>query len=341
METTVIRIEALTKHYSTPATAKPALDDINLHIKRGEIFGIIGRSGAGKSTLIRTLNLLERPSSGRILIEGEDITRYDDSGLAALRRRTGMIFQHFNLLNSKSVADNIAFPLKLAGNHDRTAIRRRVDELLELVGLGALRDSYPHRLSGGQKQRVGIARALSNSPSVLLSDEATSALDPETTQSILELLASINRQLGLTIVLITHEMQVIRSLCDRVAVIDGGRIAESGAVSDVFLHPRHAVTQSLLAETGGMAGADLAAVRLQATGPLLRLTFVGAATYQPVLSIATRETGIDFNILQGSIGRIKDTPYGQLLVEVMGTPGALPAVTAQLDRYQIHYEVVA
>lgn len=337
----MIRIEALTKHYPNAAGGKPALDDIHLHIERGDIFGIIGRSGAGKSTLIRTLNLLERPSAGRILIEGEDITQYDEARLTALRRRTGMIFQHFNLLASKSVADNIAFPLRLAGQHDRAAIRRRVDELLELVGLGAQRDRYPHQLSGGQKQRVGIARALSNSPSVLLSDEATSALDPETTQSILELLASINRQLGLTIVLITHEMQVIRTLCDRVAVIDGGRIAESGPVSDVFLYPRHAVTQRLLAETGGMAGADLEWLRRHARGPLLRLTFSGEATYQPILSIASRESGIDFNILQGSVGRIKDTPYGQLLVEAVGAREALPAVLERLARHDIRHEVLA
>jgi len=338
----VIRIEGLSKTYLSRGQPIAALTDINFSVAKGEIFGVIGRSGAGKSTLIRTLNLLERPSQGRVLIEGRDLTVLPPRQLPALRQRLGMVFQHFNLLKSRTIAQNIAFPLKLAGVHSRQAIARRVDELLELVGLSDYRDSYPARLSGGQKQRVGIARALANSPSILLSDEATSALDPETTQSILKLLLDINRKLGLTIVLITHEMSVIRALCDQVAVIDQGRIVESGRVTDVFLHPSHPVTQSLLAEDGvDVSVSGLSALREQAQGPLLRLTFVGAATYEPVLSRATELTGLHFNILQGTIGKIKNTPYGQLLVELIGHQGDLRPVLRVFAQADVRYEVLA
>lgn len=337
----VIRLENVGKTYVSGARPVVALDNINFSVARGEIFGVIGRSGAGKSTLIRTLNLLERPTQGRVLIEGQDLTALTPRQLPAVRQRLGMVFQHFNLLKSRTVAQNIAFPLKLAGKHDREAIKRRVDELLELVGLSDYGDSYPARLSGGQKQRVGIARALANSPSVLLSDEATSALDPETTQSILKLLLDINRKLGLTIVLITHEMSVIRSLCDRVAVIDQGGIVESGLVTEVFLHPRHAVTRSLLTEDGLESVSALDSLREQAHGPLLRLTFVGDVTYQPVLSRATEETGRHFNIMQGTIGRIKNIPYGQLLVELVGTQSDLPSVLQVLTRENVRHEVLA
>jgi D-methionine transport system ATP-binding protein len=220
----VIRVENVTKTYPSRQQAAPALSDINLSVARGEIFGVIGRSGAGKSTLIRTLNLLEPPSSGQIWVDGRELTALEPSELPAVRQRIGMVFQHFNLLNAKTVAQNIAFPLKLAGGLSKQAIAARVDELLDLVGLTAQGNRYPSQLSGGQKQRVGIARALANHPSVLLSDEATSALDPETTLSILHLLQDINQKLGLTIVLITHEMSVIRTLCDRVAVLERGRV---------------------------------------------------------------------------------------------------------------------
>lgn len=336
----MIRIEKLSKTYPGQSTAQPALADIDLTVEEGEIFGIIGRSGAGKSTLIRCLNLLERPTSGRVLVDGHDLAALAPEALLQARRRIGMVFQHFNLLQSKTVAENVAFPLRLAGERDRAAIAARVDALLDLVGLSALRDRYPARLSGGQKQRVGIARALANRPQVLLSDEATSALDPETTQSILALLRDINRRLGLTVVLITHEMGVIRSLCDRVAVLDHGRIVESGPVTDIFLRPQHALTRSLLGETGLHGDTGLEALRAHADGPLLRLTFVGETTYQPLLSRATERTGLQFNILQGSIGRIKDTPYGQLLVEAVGGRGRLEPLLALLAGWNVRHEVL-
>lgn len=316
----MIVLENLRKTYATPERVSHALGGVSLRIERGEIFGIIGRSGAGKSTLIRMLNLLERPTEGRVLIDGQDITAYGDAELRKFRQSVGMVFQHFNLLSSRTVLDNVCFPLRLAGMNRRQQ-RERAREVLTLVGLSEHADKYPRQLSGGQQQRVGIARALASKPQLLLCDEATSALDPETTQSILRLLIDINRRLGLTIVLITHGMDVIRSVCDRVAVIDAGRIVELGDVVDVFLHPQHAVTQSLLSESG----VDAEGWRDMAQGmegKLLRLSFRGTTTLQPLLSRVSRELGVDLSILQGAVGRIKDTPYGQLVVAAQGDPEA-------------------
>jgi len=336
----VIRIEHLHKTYRLANRDVTALNDITLEIESGEVFGVIGRSGAGKSTLIRTLNLLERPSSGGIFIDGEDITRFDSAALHKLRQRIGMIFQHFNLLNTKTVAANIDWPLKITGKYTRRQRAQRVTELVDLVGLSAQRDSYPAQLSGGQKQRVGIARALANYPHLLLCDEATSALDPETTQAILRLLLDINRKLGLTIVLITHEMQVIRTICDRVAVIDDARIVETGKVADVFLHPQHAVTRKLVAESHSFDN-DSALQPHQFRGKLVRLTFVGEITYQPILTHVTAATQALITILQGTISRIKDTPYGQLLVELNGSDDDIRRVFAHFDQYRIHHEVLS
>ncbi len=336
----MIRIQHLQKTYEVEGRAIPALSDINLHIGKGKIFGIIGRSGAGKSTLIRTLNLLERPSAGNIFIDGEDITQLDGARLPQLRQRIGMIFQHFNLLNAKTVAANIDWPLKIAGKYSAAQRAARVTELLELVGLAEHRDKYPAQLSGGQKQRVGIARALANYPHLLLCDEATSALDPETTQAILRLLLDINRKLGLTIVLITHEMQVIRSICDRVAVIEAGRIVESGEVAEVFLHPQHPVTRGMVAESDPFASDAPALLAQNFAGRLLRLTYVGDVTYQPILSEIAAATPVRIAILQGTIARIKDTPYGQLLVELQGEPDDIAQVLRALDQHHIRHEAL-
>src|SRR5690606_21209695 len=235
--------------YHSGCRAGDALVGVSLASRHGEVFGIIGRSGAGTSTLLRMLNLLERPTEGAVRVAGRDITRYNDAELREYRRGVGMVFQHFNLLRSRTVMDNVCFPLRLAGM-DKDARAARAREVLSLVGLSDHAHKYPGQLSGGQQQRVGIARALASRPRLLLCDEATSALDPETTQSILRLLGDINRRLGLTIVLITHSMDVIRAVCDRVAVIEAGRIVEAGEVLEVFLHPRHDATQSLLSESG-------------------------------------------------------------------------------------------
>jgi D-methionine transport system ATP-binding protein len=239
---TALRLSGVTKRFGALA----AIDDISLEVRRGEILGIIGRSGAGKSTLIRCLNGLEKPDQGKIEIGGQDIVPLNESALRAVRGQIGMIFQHFNLISQKTVEANVALPLKIAG-WDRAKREARVAELLDLVGLGAKADAYPAQLSGGQKQRVGIARALAASPELLLSDEATSALDPETTTSILALLKDINRKLGLTILLITHEMSVIRAVTDRVVVLDHGRIVEQGETEQVFAAPKADLTQRLLA----------------------------------------------------------------------------------------------
>lgn len=323
-----------------PGRELHALAGIDLDIQAGEVFGIIGRSGAGKSTLIRMLNLLERPTRGEVWVDGNDITRFDDAQLRAFRQGVGMVFQHFNLLSSRTVLDNVCFPLKLAGLPKARRLER-AREVLELVGLSDHINKYPRQLSGGQQQRVGIARALANHPKILLCDEATSALDPETTQSILRLLAEINRDLGLTIVLITHGMDVIRSVCDKVAVIDAGIIVESGDVLDVFLHPKHAVTQSLLSESGIEADAWRERVH-DGVGRVLRLSFRGAGIAQPVLSRATRSLNIDFSVLQGTVGHIRNTPYGQLVVALSGADAhAYDQLVKLLARDQVECEELA
>ena len=279
----MIELHQVHKAYQVNGRDIPALHPCDLHIGRGEVFGLIGHSGAGKSTLLRLLNRLEQPSGGRIVIDGEDVTALDSQGLRRFRQRLGMIFQHFNLLSSKTVAENVGMPLQLAGELSRRAIAQRVDELLQRVGLAEQAHKYPAQLSGGQKQRVGIARALATAPKILLCDEATSALDPQTTGQVLQLLAELNRELGLTIVLITHEMDVIRRVCDRVAVMDAGRIVEQGAVAQVFLHPQHPTTQRFVQEDEAVDADAQHADFAHVPGCILRLTFQGEATYAPLL----------------------------------------------------------
>lgn len=303
-----------------------AVRNISLSVKKGEIFGIIGHSGAGKSTLLRCVNLLERPTSGKVTVGDVELTKLSERQLQAQRRKIGMIFQHFNLLSMSTVRDNIAFPLKLAGMSG-AAVRKRVDELLALVQLEQHGDKYPAQLSGGQKQRVGIARALAASPDVLLCDEATSALDPQTTNSILSLLLDINAKLGITILLITHEMQVIRSICDRVAVIDKGEIVEMGDVLHVFLKPEHPVTREFVDQVSDGGASGLLEKR---KGRLLRVTYVGELTYEPILYNAVRRTAVQFAILQGTVSSMKGTPYGQLIVELLGDEAEIGKVADAL-----------
>lgn len=315
-----------------------ALQPSDLHIARGEVFGIIGHSGAGKSTLLRLINRLEEPSGGRIDVDGEDVTALDANGLRRFRQQVGMIFQHFNLLSSKTVADNIALPLKLAGEQSASAIDQRVNELLERVGLTDHAKKYPAQLSGGQKQRVGIARALATQPKILLCDEATSALDPQTTASVLDLLAQINRELNLTIVLITHEMDVIRRVCDRVAVMDAGVIVEHGPVTEVFLHPTHPTTKRFVMEAEQIDENEQRDAFAHVSGRIVRLTFQGEATYAPLLGVVARETGVDYSILAGRIAHIKDTPYGQLTLALTG--GDIDAALARFGTSDVHLEVL-
>ncbi|GHH58071.1 MULTISPECIES: methionine ABC transporter ATP-binding protein [Gammaproteobacteria] len=331
----MIQFQRLHKSYSVAGREVVALHPLDLEIRAGEVFGIIGHSGAGKSTLIRLINRLEEPSGGRLLIDGQDATALDRDGLRALRRRIGMIFQHFNLLSSRTVAGNVAFPLELAGT-PRAEIDARVAELLGTVGLQAHAGKYPAQLSGGQKQRVGIARALATRPRILLCDEATSALDPQTTAAVLALLAKINRELGLTIVLITHEMDVIRRVCDRVAVLDAGHLVESGPVTQVFLHPQHPTTRRFVSEAEHVDEGELHRDFDAVAGRIVRLTFLGGDTYQPLLGRIARDTGVDYNILSGRIDRIKDTPYGQLTVALVG--GDIAAAQAGFAAAGVHVE---
>lgn len=318
----MIHLKNVHKSYTVKDKVIPALNGIDLSIVRGEIFGVIGHSGAGKSTLIRLINLLERPTQGEITVDGEEILKYEPLALRNFRRNIGMIFQHFNLLNSKTVAENVAFPIRIAGERDAAKTDVRVDQMLELVGLSLHKHKYPKQLSGGEKQRVGIARALANQPKILLCDEATSALDPQTTCSILQLLREINEKLSLTIVLITHEMDVIRTICDRVAVIDGGKIVESGPVTQVFLHPKHPTTRNFVLEAEH-ADEDSLTQTLGQDGDAMvrRLTFMNDAMRQPVLTQIARECEVDFLIMSGRFGKIKSTPCGQLTVSVRGECG--------------------
>ncbi|WP_114418885.1 methionine ABC transporter ATP-binding protein [Marinospirillum perlucidum] len=332
----MIEFQQVYKTYAAKGREIQALKPIDLEIPAGRIYGLIGHSGAGKSTLLRLINRLEDPGGGRIKVAGQDVTQLNASELRAFRRQVGMIFQHFNLLSSQTVADNVALPLKLAGEFSRQQIRDKVQRLLQRVGLEDQANKYPAQLSGGQKQRVGIARALATDPKILLCDEATSALDPQTTAQVLDLLNEINRELGLTLVLITHEMDVIRRICDQVAVLDAGELVEQGPVSEVFLHPQHPTTQRFVQEAEQMNEEKLHEDFDRVEGRILRLTFKGETTYEPLLAEVARQTGVDFTLLAGRIDRIRDLPYGQLTVAFKG--GDLEAARQRLQDAGVHLE---
>jgi len=311
--------ENIEKIYVSSVGSVHALQGISLGVPAGAIYGIIGRSGAGKSSLIRTINRLEKPTGGRVLVDGEDIAGFDENALVALRRRVGMIFQHFNLLSAKTVWGNVALPLLVAGV-PRQAIEERVSEVLKLVGLEGKERTYPSRLSGGQKQRVGIARALVTRPEILLCDEATSALDPETTLSILHLLKDINRRLGLTIILITHEMSVIREICDEVLVLDQGKIAESGPVWRIFGNPVHAATKALLQPLNRDIPDDVAEHLLAnpagRSDAIVELSYTGEGGLEPDLAGIATAAGAPVRLLQSTLDRIEGHVHGRLLISV-------------------------
>ena len=319
----MIKLDHITQTYKTPEGREfKALDDVSIEIRPGEIFGIIGRSGAGKSTLVRCINLLNRPSEGTVTVDGKNLTELSEDELRESRRSIGMIFQHFNLLSSRTVYDNVALPLELVGT-PKNVIREKVEPLLKLVGLTEHAHKYPSQLSGGQKQRVGIARALTNDPKVLLSDEATSALDPETTVATLALLKPINKELGLTIVMITHEMQVVKQICERVVVMNYGKIVEQGKVVDIFMSPQHETTKALI---GNVMARDMPASILdrfrkaRENHPnsdavyLLRLAFSGNEVTRPVISECSRRFNLDFNILRGTVDDVQGQTLGSLTV---------------------------
>ncbi|HEY4435344.1 virulence-associated ABC transporter ATP-binding protein SfbB [Lelliottia sp. V89_10] len=308
-----------------------AVSDVSLTIAAGEIFGIVGTSGAGKSTLLRTLNALQRPSAGRVNVNGVEISALDGVDLRKARQRIGMIFQHFNLMHTRTVAQNVAFSLKAAG-WERSKIAPRVTEILALVGLTDKANRYPVQLSGGQKQRVGIARAIANHPDVLLCDEPTSALDLETSATILALLKKINQQMGITIVLITHEMNVIKSICDRVAVMSGGEVVELGEVFDVFAHPQHPFTQQLVSHTLNLTLPE----RLQQhlPGQLLKILFIGDSAEQPVLSDVAIKFGVAVNILHGKIEYIGERALGILVVQLTADDPAVVETAVEHIRHR-------
>ena len=339
-----VRFIGLGKTYNGQQGPVAALHGIDLAIQRGEVFGIIGRSGAGKSSLIRTINRLEQPSTGRVLIDQVDIGEFDEERLVTLRRRIGMIFQHFNLMSAKTVWQNVELPLKVAGVPKQKR-EQKVRELLELVGLQEKHKAYPAQLSGGQKQRVGIARALVHDPAILLCDEATSALDPETTQSILGLLREINQRLGLTIVLITHEMAVIRDICDRVVVLEHGRIVEQGPVWEVFGNPQHEVSKTLLAPLQHALPEELQSrLRSQPQSSddavVLRLQFTGSATDEPDLAALFAALGGRVRLLQGGIERIQGHALGQLLLAVTGSSHGAEALRQRAGSWAQQVEVM-
>lgn len=335
----MIKITDLRKVFHTGSGQVVALDGVSLHVKKGEIFGIIGLSGAGKSTLVRCINMLERPTSGTVEIDGIDMGSLSPSQLRVARREIGMIFQHFNLLWSRTVYGNIAFPLEIAG-YPEEKIRKRVMELLDLVGLTDKVNAYPSQLSGGQKQRVGIARALANNPKVLLCDEATSALDPQTTQSILELLKDINQKFNLTIVIITHEMNVIKEICDTVAVIENAKIVESGPVIEVFTKPKTPTARRFINTVINIDVPEAVVLRQNNSGRLVRITFLGEVASQPILSNLVSDFNLKTNILYGNIDHIKDQIVGTLTVQLLGDEADIDKGIAYLKSLNLEVEVM-
>ncbi|MCG3743776.1 D-methionine ABC transporter, ATP-binding protein [Vibrio cincinnatiensis] len=318
----MIQINQVNKVFYQGTKEIHALKEINLNIAQGTIFGVIGSSGAGKSTLIRCVNMLEKPTNGRVIVDGVDLTTLNHKQLCQARRNIGMIFQHFNLLSSRTVFENIALPLELAG-HTSAHIAQKVTELLALVGLSDKRDTYPANLSGGQKQRVAIARALASDPKVLLCDEATSALDPATTQSILELLKEINRQLHITILLITHEMDVVKSICHEVAIIGDGQLVEKGSVGDIFAHPKTELAHQFIRSTLDLSIPDDYQARLQServagSYPLVRLEFTGATVDAPLMSQIARKFNIDVSILSSDLDYAGGVKFGMMVAEIFG-----------------------
>jgi D-methionine transport system ATP-binding protein len=328
----VIKLKNLTKIYKKSNQEVTALKGISLEVHRGSIHGIIGLSGAGKSSLIRCINRLEEPSSGEVWVDGVNLMSLDNKGLRDARKGMGMIFQGFNLLSSKTVFDNIAFPLRLS-KVPEAEIKKRVLDLLELVELSDKAGSYPSQLSGGQKQRVGIARALANEPKVLLCDEATSALDPKTTKQILTLLKSINDSLGITIIVVTHEMDVIKEICDYVTILEGGKVIEEGNTIDIFSKPRNQVTKHFVESTSYIPKEFLKDI-------VLSLSFVGGSANEPIISKLMKEFDIEVNILSGRIEYIQNKPLGKLTVGIDNLSLDLENIISYLETHNVKAEVL-
>ncbi len=338
----MIQFEGVAKTYQSGKHEIHALNGIDLTVETGEIYGVIGFSGAGKSSLIRTVNLLERPSAGRVLIQGQDISTLSSKEIRTIRKDIGMIFQHFNLLNSKTVYHNVAMPLLLAKT-PKSDIDKQVKNLLDFVGLADQAQKYPDQLSGGQKQRIGIARALATNPSVLLCDEATSALDPQTTKSILDLLRKINKEYNITILLITHEMGVIREICDKVAVLEAGKVIEQGSVFDIFSNPQQPTTKRFVRSVMNDELPESLLAQIQAAksdNAIYRLQFTGTSVGKPFMSRVSRDFKVDLNVLFGNITELQGIPYGNLIVEFSGVPSEIELALSSIRKSDIHVEEV-
>ncbi|MEG2765494.1 MAG: methionine ABC transporter ATP-binding protein [Acidaminococcaceae bacterium] len=341
----MIELRAVEKIYQSKHGDIHALRKTTLHVNAGEIFGVIGQSGAGKSTLIRCINMLETPTSGQVIVDGKELTAMSNTELRQARQHIGMIFQHFNLLASRTVYDNIAFPLEIQGLSKAT-IKAKVEPLLELVGLEDRCKHYPSQLSGGQKQRVGIARALASDPKVLLCDEATSALDPQTTKSILDLLKDINKRMNLTIVMITHQMEVVKEICDRVAVIENGEIIEEGSMFDLFTSPQTPTTKDFIKSVNNtelpalLKNVPLSQTYTDGSKLIVRLSFIGNSAGEPLISSLVKKFDVDVSILYGNIDSIKDTPYGTLLIELYGNSVSTKAALEYLHARNLKIEVI-
>lgn len=333
----MIQLENIEKTYKTKKGSLTAVDNVSIKIKKGEIFGIVGYSGAGKSTLLRCINLLERPSKGKVIIDGVDMTSLSTKELRKARQSIGMIFQGFHLASSKTAAENIDFSLKVAGVPVEKR-KERVKELLDLVGLADKADHYPAQLSGGQKQRVSIARALANNPKVLLSDEATSALDPSTTKSILALLKKINEELGITIVLITHEMEVVKEICHRCAVMQDGRVVELGRTYDVFANPQNELTKKFIETVLQFNLPDK--LREACTGTIVRLQFQGEKATEAIVSDMLQKHQVSGNILHGKVEYIRDEPLGIFIMELKGVQTEIDKAIQYLEQRMQQVEVV-
>ncbi|MFT9598439.1 methionine ABC transporter ATP-binding protein [Mesobacillus sp.] len=338
----MITFEKVEKVYESRGKKVTALNGIDLKVKEGEIFGVIGFSGAGKSSLIRCVNLLERPTSGKVIVDGNNLTSLSVKEVREIKRNIGMVFQHFNLLNSKTVFDNVAMPLVLA-KLPKAQIKERVHQLLEFVGLADKTDNYPDQLSGGQKQRIGIARALATQPKILLCDEATSALDPQTTSSILQLLKKINKEYNITILIITHEMAVIREICDRVAVIEEGIIIEEGTVFEVFSAPKTETARNFVSSIMNDTIPDSVRRiidRHSGLQKIFRINFVGESAGQPLLSQLSRNFDINVNVLFGNITELQGIPFGNLIVEFQGSDKEILRALNFIDQQKVSIKEV-
>mgnify|MGYP000145346708 FL=1 len=341
----MIKLNNITKIFTLPDKKLTALDNVSLHVPKGQICGVIGASGAGKSTLIRCVNLLERPTHGAVLIDDVDLTQLSEAELVKTRRQIGMIFQHFNLLTSRTVFENVALPLELE-NKSKAEILEKTTALLTLVGLNDKHNVYPANLSGGQKQRVAIARALASDPKVLLCDEATSALDPATTQSILKLLKEINRTLGITILLITHEMEVVKRICDQVAVIDKGRLIEQGTVSEIFSNPKTELAQEFISSTFHITLPEEYLENLSDTPkhaksyPIIKFEFTGRSVDAPLLSQASKKFGVELSILTSQIDYAGGVKFGFTIAEVEGDEDAITQAKVYLMENNVRVEVL-